>query len=502
VFEVQTQRFPADIFQVHNGTNNLVLWMDYTSGLYTQGHIHCGDLFGGPEQGAVWAARFVSIATPALFSAYSATATLQGGMADGASAVAVAINAYAPLSITGSKILSIRNQSVEKTYVDSDGYLRWPGAASLQSDSSVMSFVANWGFGGNYFSFSNQGVPKLLIGNQGTAVVSDLYVETPAGNVGDYTAGGTVHCQTVRGGSYAGYLRLIGSNYPVYIGQNNGSEVAWLALFENDGAGTVVAGVTGTGSIRAPRFLSYDPSASTLIATNMNEGANAVAVTLDTLNDAQPWGAGKLLSIRTHGVEQAYVSKEGSYILTTGLWDDVPCRVAQAGGSSALTQEAFRDTAFFAYFMRHDQDDVLHLEWQMPHSWDPTTSVKPHIHLVPMVNPASPQNIRFTGKYVWAQVGVAIPADASWTAFTVDHTVGTTDEFKQFVVGLATVAPPSNPQESNLLMMWLMRPGSSDAADTYTTSKAGAGTNAANVMVASVDAHFQKVKAGTVPEIP
>jgi hypothetical protein len=263
-------------------------------------------------------------------------------------------------------------------------------------------------------------------------------------------------------------------------------------------------GATGqadfNGSVRSATGFWRQSAGTTSLFGRADDGAAAVGVTIDNTTTLATTGA-KLVSFKNNTVEKAYITLEGSYVLATGLWDDVPCRAGQAGGISALTLEDYRDTDFKAYFFRHNQDDILYLEWQMPHSWDPATSVRPHVHIIPMVNPASSEVIRFSGKYAWSQAGVALPADVSWTPFAVSHTVETTDEFKQAVVALATVAPPSNPKESNILLMWVMRAGLSDGADTYKTSKV-LGTGAANVMVASLDAHYQKVKFGTVAEIP
>jgi hypothetical protein len=181
----------------------------------------------------------------------------------------------------------------------------------------------------------------------------------------------------------------------------------------------------------------------------------------------------------------------------TGGWTDVPCRIEQATGAASLTVENYRDTEFVAYFMRHDQTDKISLEWQMPHGWD-LQSVRPHIHIEPMSDPASPQNVRFSGKYAWSQRGVATPADAAWTAFTVDHTVDVGDEFIQRAVSFGTVAPPANAAPSDILMMWVKRLGL-DVLDTYTTNKTG-GTGAANLKLSSIDAHVHVTKTGTTAE--
>jgi hypothetical protein len=244
----------------------------------------------------------------------------------------------------------------------------------------------------------------------------------------------------------------------------------------------------------------YATPGTFVLKGSVTNAAAYTAIAVDNSNSLSFAGS-KLFSYRNATVEKAYVDPNGLYYNVTGVWDDVQGPITQAGGAAALTYEAYRDTAFFTYFMRNNQDDTLFLTYQMPHSWDPTTSVKPHMHVIPMVDPASTEVVRITGKYAWAQVGVELPADTSWTAFTVDTNIGTTDAFKEKIIGLATVSPPASPRESNVLVLWVRRPGSSDAADTYSTGKAD-GTAAANLCVLSIDTHYQKQKLGSFDEIP
>lgn len=289
-----------------------------------------------------------------------------------------------------------------------------------------------------------------------------------------------------------------------FIFGNNGDEHANFIGNKIDGALVGVRIKTSTHSLIQNN--TYGTSTTDIL---IDAGVTGVNIQEPSIPSSKvTYGGGALNTVPgtlvlSNGVDiigQAYVDSTGSYVNNTGLWDDLQGPVEQAAGAAALTFEAYRDTGMFAYFMKHNQDDTLYKAYQMPHSWDRGT-VKPHIHIIPMANPAATENIRFIGKYAWTQVGVALPADASWTPFTADHPVNTTDEFKQAVVPLVTIAPPTTPKESNVLLIWLQRPGASDAADTYTTSKV-LGTAAANVMVVSIDCHIQKNKRGTSTEIP
>lgn len=182
-------------------------------------------------------------------------------------------------------------------------------------------------------------------------------------------------------------------------------------------------------------------------------------------------------------------------------WDDVQGTVQQGNATAALTAETYSDTPFIAYFMRHDQDDTLHYSFQMPHSWDPTSEVRFHIHVVPMVNPASTQQTYFSGAYCWTTAGGAFPTNTSWTYFTASLSVGTTAALTQSIVSMFHTTPPSGAQESSFLNIMFMRKGSDNTNDTYTTSKSG-GTAQANLCILGADVHFKKNKAGTPNPLP
>jgi hypothetical protein len=99
--------------------------------------------------------------------------------------------------------------------------------------------------------------------------------------------------------------------------------------------------------------------------------------------------------------------------------------------------------------------------------------------------------------------GQAVPLNTGWTTFAVPHTVNPGDILKPTILPLFSTTP-TGAKESDFLVVVLTRPGSSDAADTYTTSKASAGTQAANLCLIGCDAHFQTkpTKSGTNTELP
>lgn len=171
-------------------------------------------------------------------------------------------------------------------------------------------------------------------------------------------------------------------------------------------------------------------------------------------------------------------------------WDDLAGNESQGTGGATLTYAAFRDTPFKLFAFRNAQNDELHLRFQMPHGWDPETSVKFHIHTVALTDPAAEQAVRFEGQYAWVETGGAeVPANAAWTTFAVDFAVSPGDVNLHRVAGLFEATPPDGAQESAILLVYVKRAGGA-AEDTYT----------GNLAVLSLDVHLQRVKIGTLDE--
>jgi hypothetical protein len=466
---------------------------------------------------------------------------LTGTIASGASAVSVVVDSPS-YATDGALLLSVRNAGAQKLAVDFAGSLFgtsvWTGAAADTYSSVKFGYGSvnrnNSAAIGTNAMLANTGAYNTALGNLALANSSAASSSVAIGELALLRCYGSnnvaVGRGTLQGNELTGSFNtavgfeamqtLLGTSNNTAVGAYAGKldNTASLAAYSQDsvfigalakagvpGGATneIVIGASSIGNGSNTVTLGNNSITKTylkgVLTSLVADGASSVGHTLDTSSLLSTAGA-KLLSLKNQTTEKAYVDLDGRYINTTGLYDDVQGEIAQAAIAGALTFEVYRDTEYRAYYFRHDQNDTLHMSFQMPHSWDRGT-VYPHIHIIPMVNPAAAQVVRFTGKYCWSQVGVALPADASWTAFTIDHTVNTTDEFKQTVVGLATITPPTSPKESNVLLIWVRRPGLADAADTYTTSKA-TGTAAANLMVVSIDTHIQKVKVGTTTAIP
>lgn len=172
-----------------------------------------------------------------------------------------------------------------------------------------------------------------------------------------------------------------------------------------------------------------------------------------------------------------------------GAWNDLQGAISEGSGGAALTFAAFRDTPFKLASFRNNQSDELHMVYQMNHAWKPGSTVRPHIHVIPLA--AATGVIRFVGQYAWALSGVEAPANVGWTPFTVDHAVLASEVNKLDIISLAEVVPPAAAQESDCLLVYLKRDGGAPE-DTY----------AGNLAAVSLDCHFQMEKDGTDAELP
>ena len=182
--------------------------------------------------------------------------------------------------------------------------------------------------------------------------------------------------------------------------------------------------------------------------------------------------------------------------------DDMLGNVQASAGISALTSEAYRDTAFVMPFFRHDQDDTLSLTFQFSHRrqlGSPLDSI--HIHYVPMVNPVAIQNVYFSYSYSWQTVDAVFPALVSWVSGNLTLPIGTTDAFKhKYAPLISAIAAPANEIYSSVLLFRITRLGTSPS-DTYNTDKATPpGTSAANLGLLYFDCHYITDRRGSVTE--
>ncbi len=170
-------------------------------------------------------------------------------------------------------------------------------------------------------------------------------------------------------------------------------------------------------------------------------------------------------------------------------WNDLQGSVVEGAAGASLTFAAFRDTPFKFASFRDAQNDELHMVYQMPHSWDPGTQVRPHIHVIPLA--AATGTVVLEGQYLWVATFAEATANTTWTTFRVEHDILAAEVNKLDIISLFQSTAPAAVSESGLLLVYLKRSGS-DGADDY----------AGNLAVASIDCHVQQVKIGTIPEFP
>lgn len=197
-----------------------------------------------------------------------------------------------------------------------------------------------------------------------------------------------------------------------------------------------------------------------------------------------------------NGVEIEGLS-DGSLVFGN-KWDDLYAVIEEGKAVAELISEDYRDTGFRMKFFTSNQDKSIYMTYQMPHGWDYTTSVRPHMHYIPMANVTG--DVLFTYEYAYVNVNQQLPAIADWTQGTSLVTIPGTDTFKHKVVSFGTITLP-NAGPSTILVFKVSRLGT-DPSDTYNGAKQGGGTNQANLGILFFDLHYQKKSAGTDEEFP
>lgn len=109
-------------------------------------------------------------------------------------------------------------------------------------------------------------------------------------------------------------------------------------------------------------------------------------------------------------------------------------------------------------------------------------------------------NIKFNYTYCWINVNEVLPAAIGWTSGSVSASLDPSLQYVQKVISFGTIVP-TNQLESSIFILKVERPGASDSADTYVTSKDHQ-TAAANLGIIFFDLHYQKIKAGTIAPFP
>jgi hypothetical protein len=173
-------------------------------------------------------------------------------------------------------------------------------------------------------------------------------------------------------------------------------------------------------------------------------------------------------------------------------WEHFSGDIFEGTGAAALTYEAYRDTGFFMRFFRSTQADALFCVYSLPQAWNPSTSVVPHIHCVPMASGSGV--VRFNWSYVWARSNEKFPPTSGWTSGSLSASWTPALQYNHVTLPLGSITPITSSDEAALLVLKLER---SAGTDTYLTSK-DHGTPSANVGLLKFDLAVQLNKAGTI----
>ena len=176
----------------------------------------------------------------------------------------------------------------------------------------------------------------------------------------------------------------------------------------------------------------------------------------------------------------------------TGRWEDWHGVPHEGTGPAELSYETYRNTGFYMTFFRHNQRDALFVVYQMSHTWDVGSSVRPHMHVIPMANVSG--STIFSFAYAWAAVGDTFPPSSGWFSGSVTSSWSPDDQYKHKIIGFGTVTAPTSSAESTILVFKCER-----QADTYSGSK-DHGTPAANLALLDLDVHYQRYQAGSINE--
>jgi hypothetical protein len=210
-----------------------------------------------------------------------AALSLRGSSADGVSAVGVVIDNSTSLATTGSKILSIRNATVEKFYVDKDGYLgattiKGAAAADQPTFGAELLTGAGWTSTGWTGSWATGWVHTVgntsVLSNTTPAVVSTKYhiVLTVTGRTAgtfDLQFGGCTFTGLISGGWTGGYDDPLGfsSVDPTAL------TIAGLTITPTtDFDGTIVASIKAITGVSTPVFTLASPVWGTQVAVRIN----------------------------------------------------------------------------------------------------------------------------------------------------------------------------------------------------------------------------------------
>lgn len=187
-------------------------------------------------------------------------------------------------------------------------------------------------------------------------------------------------------------------------------------------------------------------------------------------------------------------------------WQDFRPNVVSVGSAAAaLTRQVITVGGFLFDHFAFNQDDTLCFSFQMKHEWVIGTPIRPHIHAIPTSAVVGSDatvlgNVYTHWRWAWTCIGSGlkfpIGAAIEEQYITTPITIG--DQLEEITIG-PTLTPPVGFGLSGHLHIEVSRLGLSAAQDTYHSS-ANTGIAAANLALASVDAHALVKSTGSKEE--
>jgi hypothetical protein len=238
--------------------------------------------------------------------------SIMSNAVDSSSAVGTTINTTATLATPGAKLLSIKNNGVEKLYVQADGgLLSRKAKSSAILDCEYFGSNGYWGFRTDVDNSFNLDLYNAAAYTTAMKIVNTTLAAGGA-SVGFNVipaAGFHVASPTPATGSATGIIlataNTLGAGDKVLSVRNTSTE---LFYFEYDGTAHMRQGYALYWG--ATSGIYGNGAQSMVVQGNMADGASAVGVILDTKTTLANATA-KLLSVRNNAVEKFYIDKDG-----------------------------------------------------------------------------------------------------------------------------------------------------------------------------------------------
>ena len=175
--------------------------------------------------------------------------------------------------------------------------------------------------------------------------------------------------------------------------------------------------------------------------------------------------------------------EERPYLPDNYAWDDfvVPELSSRVGGTAPNFIE-YRDGIFADQFAVGEE---VHTSMQMPHRWQPGSSILLHVHLALPVAADGTDNVKFQCIYEKADLNTVGTVD------TIVKEIAVTggSQYEEFYLEFPAISM-TGLQESAILLMKISRIDAS--GDEYGN----------DIVVKSIDAHYRAEKLGTAQDTP